>query len=366
MNEILLKVMLGLPLNKAEKEQLERYKINYQNKIGVLEKLSISDSPVFDTVLPTAYKRKTRGVTTSEVEQRLEYEELKQYVYGLIQSANNNGVSTSIKEKLAVLLFEQLDRNFKNTVLVVEAKYLEIVDENYYRLTSELLVNRSMKKGEYSICKNIPFANQPSAYAKGTGFFIRKDVIATAAHILLPNRNLRDFRFIKNYHKAVDTDFGKGILIHKEDIYTPITDLKDEIFDYSRRNQDWALIKVDKNNDSSVDISMSPIKYKQEVYCIGHGLGLPKKISYNGTIINLQSTKQYFECKLSTYAGNSGSPIFDSNTHKLVGMLIRGKTRIYLTEQPKGQCYQIKVSTSDFQGEECQKIKYVTPALNDI
>jgi V8-like Glu-specific endopeptidase len=55
----------------------------------------------------------------------------------------------------------------------------------------------------------------------------------------------------------------------------------------------------------------------------------------------------YFVADLDIYAGNSGSPIFDKNTHEVIGMVVRGYQRDF---RWTGKCYI--------------SVKHPTPTMN--
>src|SRR5690606_11935720 len=81
---------------------------------------------------------------------------------------------------------------------------------------------------------------------------------------------------------------------------------------------------------------------KAPLIMLGHPLGLPMKASDNATMTPLDGnriglfsssydllrrifTKQtYYNTNLDSFAGNSGSPVFNANTHVVEGILIGG------------------------------------------
>ena len=68
----------------------------------------------------------------------------------------------------------------------------------------------------------------------------------------------------------------------------------------------------------------SSLKVRNEVYMIGHPSGIPKKIAVNASIIENKHA-QYFYTSLDSFQGNSGSPVFDFNSHKVIGILVSGE-----------------------------------------
>jgi len=75
-----------------------------------------------------------------------------------------------------------------------------------------------------------------------------------------------------------------------------------------------------KNIASSKNLNKSEY---EEIYIIGFPSGLPMKMSKGLALIN-NNKKEYFNCSLDTFKGNSGGPVFNSND-EIIGILVRGK-----------------------------------------
>ena len=64
-------------------------------------------------------------------------------------------------------------------------------------------------------------------------------------------------------------------------------------------------------------------KYPEEknppIYSCGHGLGLPLLLHFDSHVIYRGDF--FFNVCLDFFGGNSGSPIFDARTHRLIGIL---------------------------------------------
>ncbi|MDD5320391.1 MAG: hemopexin repeat-containing protein [Methylococcales bacterium] len=58
---------------------------------------------------------------------------------------------------------------------------------------------------------------------------------------------------------------------------------------------------------------------------IVHPVGLPTKFG-GGATVRDNSPSAFFLANLDTYGGNSGSPVFNSSTHEVEGILVRGET----------------------------------------
>jgi hypothetical protein len=58
------------------------------------------------------------------------------------------------------------------------------------------------------------------------------------------------------------------------------------------------------------------------LHIIGHPKGLPLKIAGNA-VVTKQFTDRTFRSSLDNFKGNSGSPVFNSITHEVEGLLAR-------------------------------------------
>ena len=91
-------------------------------------------------------------------------------------------------------------------------------------------------------------------------------------------------------------------------------------------HRDFSLVRLDRVvNDRGY------LKYRKygkianhtELTVIGHPSGLPQKVTDKGQI-TANSNINYFETNLDSFGGNSGSPVFDSKTGIVEGILVRG------------------------------------------
>jgi hypothetical protein len=74
------------------------------------------------------------------------------------------------------------------------------------------------------------------------------------------------------------------------------------------------------------------------VYTLGHPLGLPLKLATGGAVVS--ASDGAFRTSLDTFAGNSGSPVFDAGSHALLGLVIEGqKGQDDFEPAPARRCY---------------------------
>lgn len=69
------------------------------------------------------------------------------------------------------------------------------------------------------------------------------------------------------------------------------------------------------------------------LYTIGHPVGLPMKFGGGAEVKQMaEGQRSMFLANLDTYAGNSGSPIFNGATNQVVGLLVGGEADFVLSE----------------------------------
>jgi len=176
----------------------------------------------------------------------------------------------------------------------------------------------------FNLCDQEPFHKQPIAAGRlCTGFLVREDVIATAGHCA-GEKNVTELRIV----------FGFKML----GLSTPVTWIPNEniykglkiihrVYDPKGSGSDWALIKLDRKVEEHplVKLSEKAIYLNQPVYILGHPCGLPLKYASGAQVRDITDT--CFAADLNVYCGNSGSPVFDSKTHEVIGIVVRGDSQ---------------------------------------
>lgn len=176
----------------------------------------------------------------------------------------------------------------------------------------------------FNLCQSEPFYHQKIAAGRlCTGFLVKEDIIATAGHCL-DEHNIKDLCFVFGY-KMVDSS-GQIPEIQQKDIYKGVK-IINRICKREGNQSDWALVKLDRKvvGQEVVTLSKKKIATKKLIYIIGHPVGLSLKYSSEARVGSI--SEAYFSADLNVYNGNSGSPVFDSKTHEVIGIVVRGHTR---------------------------------------
>jgi hypothetical protein len=168
------------------------------------------------------------------------------------------------------------------------------------------------------LCPSERFWAQPSGSAC-SGVLVGEDVIATAAHCIV-GEPMTAFSYVFGYHMRDATT--PELIINNTDIYQAREVLA---WHLDNKASDWALIRLDR---PVVGHRIAPVRQAgtiskgQPVHAIGYPLGLPAKLA-PGTVHSNTDTALF--TSIPSYPGNSGSPVFNSTTHALEGLLIRGR-----------------------------------------
>lgn len=117
---------------------------------------------------------------------------------------------------------------------------------------------------------------------------------------------------------------------------------------------DWSLVRIDRpvTNHRIARIRRSgKISDNQRVHVIGHPVGLPTKFA-GGASVRSNQPDAFFVANLDTFGGNSGSPVFNSETHEVEGILVRGETDF----ASQGNCtVSLVCPSSGCRGEDCTR-----------
>lgn len=199
----------------------------------------------------------------------------------------------------------------------------------------------------HNLCASEPFHDQP-AIAFCSGFLVDPSIVATAAHCLNES-NVSTVRFVFGYEMSSATT--AETTIDNGEIYSGVRILGRQI---GTAGTDWAVVQLDRPvlNHRHVRIRRSgKIADSTAVHVIGHPSGLPKKHA-DGAWVRDNSPSAYFVANLDTYGGNSGSAVFNSSTHEVEGILVRGETDFVFN----GSCRVSNVCPANgCQGEDCTR-----------
>jgi hypothetical protein len=212
---------------------------------------------------------------------------------------------------------EQIKKNAHSTAAICMKDNLIDTKEGF----STLKVKNYGKT--FNLCNCEPFYHQPIAAGRlCTGFLVKENIIATAGHCA-NEKSVTNLRFVFGYKmSSASTPITE---ISKQDIYKGVRIVRKI---YNRDNgSDWALVKLDRKVEGQpvAKLSKKEISRDKPVYIIGYPVGLPLKYSPGASVGDI--SEAYFSADLNVYCSSSGSPVFDSDTHEVIGVVVRGDNR---------------------------------------
>lgn len=246
-------------------------------------------------------------------------------------------------------VFESSDNLLKELSHSVAA---QIMDSSFSSITEDKYVLGERTLKDEGMCASEKFSNQV-AEANCSGFLIAEDVLVTAGHCV------RDEVSCLNHHWVFDyanyESEKKSYTFSKDQVFRCTKVLafkKDEVNgnDYSvirldRKVKGRTLFKMRKTGKVSDDTVLS---------VLGFPSGLPLKIA-TGAVIRDNTNPIYFRINSDTYSGNSGSPVIDTRTGLIEGILVRGDIDYIVNME--NSCYQSVVrGENEGRGEDVTRI----------
>ncbi len=249
-------------------------------------------------------------------------------------------------------------------VLMPPGALLDNLDGTYspvdYTLEDMLF---DMTEGSFPACDDELFLDQPTAGAC-SGTLIAEDLYMTAGHCA---ELCDDGVIVFDYHYAAE-----GLLetIDEEDVYFCDRVVVDAL---TEEGLDYAIFELDRpvvgREPVTVDVGYS-VEDGDPLVVLGFPSGLPLKIEGGGEVIDARSSANpdYFEATTDTFAGNSGSGVFDADG-VAVGILVRGQEDyvLYDTDDDMfADCVGANVIDTSGGLLEAESITYVSRAVDAL
>jgi V8-like Glu-specific endopeptidase len=172
-------------------------------------------------------------------------------------------------------------------------------------------------------CTSERFSNQVTSPVC-TGWLAGPDILVTAGHCVTKSPDCKNYKWAFDYSLATNADASTAI--PKNSVYSCKAIIAS--IQSSSSMNDYAVIRLDR-----AVTDRTPLEFRKSgkianttgLVLIGHPKGLPLKIA-PGAVVRSNSATNYFVTNTDSYGGNSGSPIFDSATGIVEGILVRGET----------------------------------------
>jgi len=195
--------------------------------------------------------------------------------------------------------------------IVIEKDKIHAISPTDFQLDVSITLGK-----RYKLCPGEAFASQ-ATIGIGTAFIVGEKQMVTAGHVFA--QSLDNYVIVFGFELYNKTGTYQTI-ISKDQIFYPKKILE--------RNQesDLTIFSTDRPlNRTVLKIGNSTdVKINTPVYMIGYPSGIPQKVALNASV-HENNDKQFFYTSLDAFQGNSGSPVFNMETHELIGVLVSGE-----------------------------------------
>lgn len=196
----------------------------------------------------------------------------------------------------------------------------KVLNANLYKY-GEIYSLDAKSLEEEGVCSEERFARQYAA-ADCSGFLVSPDTLVTAGHCINTAEDCQKHFWVFDYSNMTKENYIFNFA--QNQVYRCTAIIEREI-DLVNRN-DYAVLKLDRPV-----LGRTPLQFRKSgkiassaiLTVIGHPSGLPAKITSNARIRE-NNNEILFKINSDTYAGNSGSAVFDSKTGLVEGILVRG------------------------------------------
>ena len=240
----------------------------------------------------------------------------------------------------------EMDKQFQvladATAMMVRSKQLRESGFDYTftrRLLGKHYFGNQFENGK--LCSNEDFRDEV-ILGDCSAFLIANDILVTAGHCISNLKDCQSKKWVFRYNKD-RSDSGR---IPREDVYNC-----QEILSHNNSDKDHAVIKLNRKVSqwSPLRLSQSKIELNDSVFTIGYPSGLPVKLALGGKVVELGLSQ--LKSNLDTFAGNSGSPVFNRETNEVIGLLVKGQTD-YIFDVSQG-CFRVNRCPERIGGVDC-------------
>ena len=262
--------------------------------------------------------------------------------------AASNGAKVIYGEDNRVDVFESQDAAY----VELSRSTAGMISSSNIRTSGEETVISGSSLRSRGICASERFANQISA-ANCSGFLISENVLVTAGHCIRTDRDCKSYKWVFDY--KVDSADQTNVTVANDSVYSCKRIISRSLDNFSK--DDYAVIELDRKASDRRPLTFrksGKVSTGEPLVVIGHPTGLPTKIADGAQVRSLEN--KYFVANLDTYGGNSGSAVFNANTHEVEGILVRGEND-YVYDSARGCQVSNKCTDNGCRGED---VTYIT------
>ncbi len=281
---------------------------------------------------------------------------------------------------LFLLSFSSFAQNYNKVIYGVDNR-MEVSEASTFhadlaKSTAGQIAKNQVKKGfvkysfinpmtyqdRYNLCDGERFLDQVVA-TPCTAFLVGPDIMVTAGHCVPTPSSCQNSYWIFDFNVKKDgsvrSSFSPSQVVGCKEIIARKKDLQTK--------DDYAVIRLDKKVKGRPFLKFreeGKIDDKTELLVIGHPAALPTKITDKGSL-RQNDNSVFFQANLDTFAGNSGSPVFDAQSGLVEGILVRGEKDFIYDE--KASCYRVnQCKEGECRGEDVTRITNIKEILQKV
>jgi V8-like Glu-specific endopeptidase len=198
------------------------------------------------------------------------------------------------------------------------------------------------------VCPAVRFAEQVTV-PNCSGFLVRPNILVTAGHCMAKAEDCSQNYWVFGFALQSQTDLNYQ-KVSPDQVYNckKVIARRQEAFSAV----DYTIIELDRPVVNRTPLVLGfhlPVAIGQTVTMIGHPSGLPMKITDSASILGVTNLDRTIETDLDLFHGNSGSPVFDTNSKEVIGIMSNGHSDYIRDEEklckvpkickPEDKCY---------------------------
>lgn len=216
---------------------------------------------------------------------------------------------------------------------------------------------------QFGVCEYEKFAREIAA-ADCTGFLVSEDTLVTAGHCVRSQSDCSGWRWVFDYKTSETYQIGKTLKVSTDKIYRCSYIMATK----ATNETDFAVIKLDR---PVLDRPFLKIRREGELInnepltLVGYPSGIPVKVAAGAKVIAQNHMPNLFLANTDSFSGNSGSPVINSKTGLVEGILVSGEEDYIMRKKGPRGCMVPKVCTTQdhCKGEEVTKISEILEYL---
>ena len=246
----------------------------------------------------------------------------------------------------------------ESVAIVITSNLIESYDENKSFISSVRTFGQSRKASGQPLCMSERFQEQTDLMGTCSAFLIGPDIVASAGHCFPSDIACKSMSFIFGVGYDLDTT---DVRIVPRDHVFHCKQIIANGMNNTTDPSDYALIQLDRKAVGLHPLNIrhsGTLKRDTPLTLIGYPNSLPLKISENGHQLPTQSPS-WFSASLDSFNGSSGSPVLNTKTLTVEGILIGGADDFIQT----GSCWsthRCRDDGSDCEGETVTRINEVS------